>query len=403
MKEAVKRIVRDEKGRAMELVLILLTVGGLVMTPLLGLVSTGLLAGEVYEMKTDELYAADAGVEDAAWKIQNQVAEVQGLSPCYPAWSYNIADVNGKSLNVTITYVTNMTYRVDSIATGNNSGTRIEAYITGESVYGDYGDIMNYVLTSPGEINVAKKVIVDPPEPYPVDEHGVYEDYPNPWPQVWELEAFYGGQVEDARQCSGSTVLNLKGKTCPTGPIYINDVAFSGPSELEPLYVDGPLQILNSINPPVTLSLNGTVYATGDTLIGSTGKEFTLDLNGQTIFVSSDSMGSHKALVLGGQCTIKGPGIIIAVGDIEFKPKAQAGEAEGGGPIFVLSVLGTTTLTPSGEIYGAIAGAIEVYVQQGEEPTITYPPAGFDGEGLNFLIGIVELAYGIVTWEVSGA
>jgi hypothetical protein len=69
----------------------------------------------------------------------------------------------------------------------------------------------------------------------------------------------------------------------------------------------------------------------------------------------------------------------------------------------VLSVIGTTTLQPSGVIYGAIAGAIEVYVQQGEEPTIAYPPDGFAGEGLNFLIGIVELAYGIVTWEVSGA
>jgi len=403
MKETVKRIVRDETGRALELVLIMLTVGGLILAPLLGLMSTGLLAGQVYEMKTDELYAADAGVEDAAWKIQNQVAQVKGLSQCYPEWSYSIADVNGRSLNVTITYVTNMTYRVDSIAAGNGSGTRIEAYITGESVYGDYGDIMNYVLTSPGEINVAKKVIVDPALPYPADEHGRYPDYPKPWPKVWELEAFYGGQVEDARQRSGYTLLDLKGKNCPTGPIYINNVAFSGPSELQPMYVNGPLEILNSSNTPVTLSLNGTVYATGDTLIGSTGKDFTLDLNGQTIFVSSNTTGNQKALVLGGKCTIKGPGIIIAVGDIDMKPKAQVGEEQGGGPVFVMSVVGTTTLQPSGEIYGAIAGAIEVYVQQGNEPTVTYPPDGFNGEGLNFLTGIVELAYGIVTWEVSGA
>jgi hypothetical protein len=68
-----------------------------------------------------------------------------------------------------------------------------------------------------------------------------------------------------------------------------------------------------------------------------------------------------------------------------------------------MSVYGTTTLQPSGTVYGAIAGGIEVYVQQGEEPTIEYPPNGFDGEGLNFLTGIIELAYSIDSWEVSGA
>ena len=77
MRGFVKRIIGDEKGHAMELVLTLLTVGGLVLAPTLGLMSTGLLAGEVYEQKTDELYAADAGIEDAAWKIQNEVEEVQ--------------------------------------------------------------------------------------------------------------------------------------------------------------------------------------------------------------------------------------------------------------------------------------------------------------------------------------
>jgi len=91
------------------------------------------------------------------------------------------------------------------------------------------------------------------------------------------------------------------------------------------------------------------------------------------------------------------------VGDIEFKPKSQTGEEEGGGPVFILSVLGTTTLQPSGTVYGAIAGGIEVYVQQGDEPTIEFPEAGFDEEDLNFLIGVVRLVYSIASWEVVGA
>ncbi len=81
MKIAVKRLVRDEKGRTMLLVLVLLVVGGLILTPLLGLMTTGLASGQVYETKTHELYAADAGVEDAIWEIQNDVEELPG-PPC---------------------------------------------------------------------------------------------------------------------------------------------------------------------------------------------------------------------------------------------------------------------------------------------------------------------------------
>jgi hypothetical protein len=403
MKKLVNGIVRGEKGHGLDLVLVLLGVGGLIMAPLLGLMGTGLLAGQVYENKTDELYAADAGVDDAVWKIDNRVDEVAYLycpasnhSWTYPEPGDPPFEVNGKSVSVTITWVDNATYRVDSIATANGTGTRIEAYITEESVYGDYSGIMDHILTSPGAINVAKKVILDYPEgadPLP--------NYSDPWPPIWQLEEFYGGQVEDGRQYAGYTQLDLDGNDCPSGPVYINDEAIDCPSGLEPLYVDGPLDIWNS-GAEATLTLNGTMYATGDTSIGATSSDITLDLNGQTIFVSSNTTGNQKALVIGGKCIVKGPGILIAVGDIEFKPKSQAGVEEGGGPVFVMSVLGTTTLQPSGTIYGAIAGGIEVYVQQGEEPTISYPEGGFDDD-LNFLNGLIALAYHFASWEVYPA
>ena len=389
MKEAVKRIVRDEKGGAMELVLTLLTVGGLIMAPLLGLMSTGLLAGQVYEMKTDELYAADAGVEDAVWKIDNQVDEVKYLycGEGNHSWSYPEPgdppfEVNNKSVAVTITWVDNSTYRVESIATGNASGTNVTAYITGESKYGDYTGLLDHILTSPGEINVANKVILDYPE-----GADPYAYYPDDWPEVWELEDFYGDQVEDGTRYYSNTVIDICGVNTTLGPLYVN----------------GELDILNSSNTPATLTLNGTIYATGQTEIGTTGKDFTLYLNGQTIFVGSDATGNQYALVMGGKCTIKGPGVITAIGDIEFKPKSQVGEEEGGGPIFVLSVTGTSYLQPSGHVYGCIAGSVEVYVQQGEEPVITYPMGGFDEDSLNFLTGIRKLVYSIGTWEVGAA
>ena len=61
--------------------LILLLIGGLMTAPLLSFMGSGLIAGEVYEARTAELYAVDAGVEDAIWKIQNQ----DGYLPCSPA------------------------------------------------------------------------------------------------------------------------------------------------------------------------------------------------------------------------------------------------------------------------------------------------------------------------------
>jgi len=345
----LKKLAReDEKGYILILVLILLVVGGLVLTPLLGLMSTGLVSGTIYERKMDEYYAADAGVEDAVWKIQNQVENVTRLN-------------------------------VASNATGDNSGTQIEAYIIGASKYGDYSGLLGQVLTSQGEIDVANKVNLYYPE-----GGEPAENYMAPWPEPWELEEFYWEHVKDALPYYTSASLDVKNY-----------------AEIGPFYRDGTLTIKNTGTAGLTLQLNGTVYITGDTLIGTTDKDFTLDLNGQTIFVSSTSTHSQQALILGDKCTVKGPGAIIVIGDIEFKPKTQMGEEEGGGPVFILSVNGTTTLRPSGDIYGAIAGSVEVEVQQGEDPTITYPTGGFAEEDLNFLIGIQKLFYSIASWKID--
>jgi hypothetical protein len=138
MKMIMNGLVRDEKGAGvLALVLVLLVVGGLVLTPLLGLMGTGLISGQVYEKKTDELYAADAGVEDAIWKIQNTV-QVNGTEVRAPGcitdptfWDYTISYVNGKSVAVAINYTGDRTFRIISIATSpqNNSQTTLESYV----------------------------------------------------------------------------------------------------------------------------------------------------------------------------------------------------------------------------------------------------------------------------------
>jgi hypothetical protein len=400
MKMSIRSLAKDEKGQALILALILLAVGGLILAPLLAYMRTGLTAGEVCEVKTNELYAADAGAEDAVWKIQNQVDQVEELSNSCGnhTWSYNITDVNGKSVAVTITYVNNTTYHVVSTATGDGSGTQIEAYVTGEIKYGNYADIMNNVITSLGGYTLRPGANITFPE-----GNEPYTQYPPQlWPPAAYLEEFYSGNVTGATNYTGNTVINLQGNSCPPGPIYINDVQNnSWPSGLGPLYIDGELDIVNSSSDGATLNLTGTLYITGDTQIyGPTAQEpykLTLDLNGHTIFVASNTSGSHNALEIQ-KCNIIGPGVIIAVGDIYFAPKAETGEDA---PIFIMSVLGTTTLQPNGDFYGAVAGNVTVTLQPGTK--LAYPEVGFGGYGLNFPSFLVEIGrvYSIASWEIS--
>jgi hypothetical protein len=107
MKIAVRRIIREEKGQALVLVLILLVVGGLIIAPLLEFMGTGLKVGkDVYENKMYQTYAADAGVEDGLWQIKHDgLAGFDGYDEYdYSSqWPYSLNEsVNGYGVNVTI-------------------------------------------------------------------------------------------------------------------------------------------------------------------------------------------------------------------------------------------------------------------------------------------------------------
>jgi hypothetical protein len=374
-KIVVKRLIKDEKGQALVMVLILMLIGGLISGPLLSYMGTGFSTGEVYEKRTVELYAADAGVEDAVWKIQQ--GEV-ALCPGDPTYDYTISDVNGKSVDVTITSFDGsgnltLTYRVVATATGDGSGTEIEAYIFGVNPYGDYEGLLGQVLTSQGEIDT-QGANVTPLE----GEHAPVEYYDDSWPTGEELAAWYLKDVAGEEPYDSDT---------------FDLVGFD--EELGPFYRDGELDIVNTSNDPATLTLTGTVYIAGDTLIGKNGKDFNLNLDGHTIFVASNSSNPQKALWIGGKCTIIGSGIIIAIGDIYFEPKTEAGVTD---PIFIMSVDGTTTLQPAGDFYGSIAGSVEIDLQP--NTSVNYPVGEDWYDNLNFLVGVKMLIFHIASWEV---
>ena len=122
-----------------------------------------------------------------------------------------------------------------------------------------------------------------------------------------------------------------------------------------------------------------------------------VELHHGTIFVESNDPDT-TALWIGSKCTILGPGVIIAVGDIYFAPKGDVGSNEE--PVFIFSVSGKTLLQPSGDIYGAVAGSVDVDVQPGVEPTITYPPGGFGDLNFPGCSG-AHLTYGIASWDIN--
>ena len=128
MKKIANRLARSEEGYAMLMVLILLLVGGLIIAPLMGFMGTGVIAGQIHENRMDELYAADAGVEDAIWKIKTSATELPeaGDDP----WEYSITDVNGKQVNTAIEFMDDRMYKITSTATnGTSSSTTVEAYV----------------------------------------------------------------------------------------------------------------------------------------------------------------------------------------------------------------------------------------------------------------------------------
>jgi len=151
------------------LVLILLVVGGLILTPLLGLMSTGLLAGRVYERKMEDYYAADAGVEDAIWRIQdNNLTFVNNCS--YP----ESLIVNDRSVDVVVyredldpTCAENLMYRILSIATTDDGGgtaaidssTTIDAHLSVS--YLDLSALLDNAIVSDDTIDIFPGSTVD--------------------------------------------------------------------------------------------------------------------------------------------------------------------------------------------------------------------------------------------------
>jgi len=393
MKTIMKGAIRDQKGAAvLTLVLVLLVVGGLILTPLLGLMGTGLLAGQVYEERMDLYYGADAGVEDAIWKIHNDVPD------SYPYVYPEPLVVNDNSVDITIfrqdldpTCREELLYQILSTASGDDGGsTRIDVQLSVS--YLDLSALLDNAIVSDDTITLKGDTVVNGDIWLPDEEDLLVDDH-----------VTINGTVKDeddvsivwptAEQFSSYYMENVEGAYDPGSFIDIKDLY---PKTIGPWYREGSLGVDNTGDPD-TLVLEDTIYVTGNLEFIQPGAShnYTINLNGQTIFVEGDFALASTSI------SIFGSGCIIAVGDINFQPNIVG---DGDDFVLVMSVTGETFFHPSGDFTGCIVGDTHVQLQPGCAITWISP----EGKGLDVPLGVGDddrlppvTGMTIESWEIS--
>lgn len=368
----MKRLIRDEKGYILILALLVLVVVGLISGPVLSYMVSGLRAGHIFETGAAELYAADAGVTYALWKIKDS-----GLCPGNLPVDYNV-NLNDKDVEVNIDYESGP-YKITSLATTDgHSHTTVVSYVDVT-----FTSFLDNAITSSGDVRIYDAV--NGTVQYGGDIFGeeningelINEVYPK-WPSADALRTYYN--VTSLPDFADNQI-NLE--DCPI---------VEGYPTIPALRHSGNLAIDNSEGQR-TAKLGGTVYVNGNLIFEGPGNnDYVIDLNGKTIFVEGEVTFPANG------ASIKGSGCIIATGDITFLPGT---ESNPGDFVLLLSLSGDVILLPSsGTFYGSIAGAsvesdvsvkVDIIWQPLGEGDIDFPIDGYE---------MVSTAT-ISTWEVS--
>ncbi len=344
----LKRVVADENGRILVWALVILGLGALLLPVLLARVNTNLLASRAIEEGLKEQYSADSGVEYAMLQIR------EGITTSQNPYTYTI---NNKGVEVSWGEYITETYKITSTATSqiDGSSTTIESYISLNMV--DFLWLLDQAITSPGDVTLqpGSGVTGGIRSPYEPGGLGTYDSWiqdttlEDRWPPTGNLSDFYFGQVE------GLTPY-------PSDSIDLKDTNTIGP-----LYRDGDLSVKNTAGYPITATLEGTIYVTGDLDFDLPGV-YTIDLNGQTLYVELD-------IYFAPNVTISGSGCIIAEGFVNFQPSIDSSPDDF---VFVMSIEDYVWLKPTSDFHGSVAGDTEIALQPNCSLTWREPPAGLN-------------------------
>lgn len=337
-------MAKNKKGYMLPLALVIMTVGAIIIVALLNHLNTSLLLASKSEERAITYYAADSGFEDAFFFLQQGKGLGNWTETGAQQWERDVYEINDRTVAVSIVEDTgNQTYKITSTATTDSgTSTIIESYVFEQTF--DLSPFGDNAITSTGDITIQPGSVIVGDVLYTDSISGeenitgnvTHVDEIDWWPSTGEYIDYFLSQVDDS-------------DPYPNPSIDANYISTIGP-----LYRQGDLAIYSSQDGK-TLTLNGTIYVTGDITIGTTNKYFILDLNDQTIFVEG-------ALTIGDKTNIVGSGCLIAIGDIFFSPNIASSEDDF---LFTMSIEGCTTLNPGSNYYGSIAGNAEVTLQPG--------------------------------------
>jgi hypothetical protein len=315
----LKRLLKNETGQVLPIALILLVLGGLLVVPTLGLMSTNLTANTEVDQSNLELYAADAGVEEVLWNVNNNQEDFQLPPDNGETVLPEALDVNGKLVNAKLTKLPGEPYKIISTATsGDGHRTTVECYI---DVQADLSWFFDAAITGQSTVTLKPGTVVEGEVVYGqeggidnkgtiIDTNGDNDgqaeynpDLQDNWPSAAYLTSYYAEQVEDAATVNTGYIINVNGH-----PATNQYSVWNG----------GPLHALGNLNISGTgwARLDGVLFVEGDLQVA---QNVTVNLNGQTIFTTGTIDFKPGS-------TITGSGCIIAVGDIYFAPRLGAGE-----------------------------------------------------------------------------
>jgi hypothetical protein len=122
---------KGERGQALVITLILVALGGVVITPFLSHVGTSLIGSQVYRESITRQYSGDAGVEHAIWDLTYGDLATQ-LPSIGDSISYELGEmINGYIPDITVVRSGNLTYEITSQAGDETVSAGIE--ITGQT------------------------------------------------------------------------------------------------------------------------------------------------------------------------------------------------------------------------------------------------------------------------------
>jgi len=354
MVKIIKKLTAGEEGYMFAVTLILLMLGALLLPHLLSFMITGLNTSQVYENEMYELYAADAGIEDAFWKLNNDPPDV------YP-YSYQITDnINGNTVTVAIEQV-DIGYKITSIAImDSTSSTMIESYVV--PIY----SIVDFAAASlNGDLTIKGNTTIDS-EPDP-DQANIYANG----------DINLNGTVTVLGNATATGSINMIGGAYISGDILPNypEVEIQGPDmsqywdevkNLEP--IEGDLSINEDTNV-------GPAHITGD-----------LSLTSDAVVTIAGTVWVDGSITMTGSSHVEGGGTLVAVGDIavlgsgELEPEnypfifSTEGNIDTGGVDRVYAVLyapnGNVKITGTSGISGSAIGAtVEIHTSC----TLSYP------------------------------